>query len=176
MLYSNQKEVTQMLRLAKSCSELDFSKLMEIYEEGNRENAAQFWPQLSEYEQTLRAQQEFYAYLHDDFFKTQGAYYAIWEEDGRYCSALRLEPYGDGLLLEALETKPDCRCRGYAAKLMQAVLLCETRRIYSHVGKKNTASLRVHKKCGFVEIFDYARYIDGTVSSHAVTLCHDAER
>ena len=163
-----------MLFLVRKPKELDFSQLMEVYSEGNRENAACFWPNLSEHQQILRAEQEFSAYLREDFFRVEGAYYAIWEEGGRYLSALRMEPFEDGLLLEALETRPDCRGRGYATQLLQAVLAQESRTIYSHVGKKNTASLRTHEKCGFVKISDCARYIDGSVSAGAFTLCKKA--
>ena len=163
-----------MLRLARKCSELIFSNLMEVYEEGNRENGAQHWPGLFGNEQILRAEQEFYRYL-EDFFRTKGAYYAVWEENGRYLSALRLEPYEDGLLLEALETRPDCRGKGYGSLLLEAVSAVETGNIYSHVSKKNLASLRVHEKCGFRKLLDYAVYIDGSVLSDAVTLCRPGE-
>lgn len=160
-----------MLRWAKRCSELKFSQLMEVYAEGNRENGARRWPDRSENEQILRAEQDFYQYLQEVFFQAEGACYALWEQDGRYLSALRLEPYEDGLLLEALETRPDCRGRGYAAALLQAVLEQETRKIYSHVSRNNIASLRTHEKCGFCKILDHAVYIDGSVSLDAVTLC-----
>ncbi len=168
-----ERQVGRMLLLAKKCSELNFSQLMAVYEEGNLENARMFWQELSEAELLLRAEESFYSYLQGDFFRTRGAYYAIWEENGRYCSALRIEPYQDGVLLEALETRPDCRRRGYAAMLMQAVLAQETRKIYSHVGKKNIASLRTHEKCGFRKLLDHAVYIDGSVSSNAFTLCKE---
>ena len=45
----------------------------------------------------------------EGFFQIPGAQYWIWEEEGRYVSCLRLKPDRDGLLLEALETRPDCR-------------------------------------------------------------------
>lgn len=162
-----------MLHLAKKCSELNFSKLMELYEESNRENAVEFWPDLSENEQMLRAERAFYQYLQEDFFKVESAYYAVWKEDGRYLSALRIEPYEDGALLEALETKPDCRNRGYATMLMQAVLKQEMRKIYSHVSKNNIPSLRTHEKCGFQKILDHAVYVDGSVSTNSFTLCRE---
>ena len=101
-----------------------------------------------------------------------GSVYAIWVEKDVYVSALRLEPYEDGLLLEALETAPAYRRKGYAEKLMRAVQMEFPQKIYSHVSKKNTASLAVHKKCGFRQVLDYAKYIDGSVVRNAVTLCY----
>ena len=163
-----------MLRLAKKYSELDFAQLMEVYGEGNRENGAELYPRLSEYEQLLRAEQDFSAYLREDFFKAEGAYYAVWVENGQYLSALRLEPFGEGMLLEALETRPDRRRKGYATKLLLAVLELETRKIYSHVSKKNVPSLRTHEKCGFRKILDHSVYIDGSVSTNAVTLSKES--
>lgn len=171
VILKSERQVRMMLYLAKKCGDLNFSRLMEVYEEGNRENGAEFWPELSENEQVLRAEEEFRDYLRRDFFRVEGAYYAIWAENGRYVSALRMEPFEDGMLLEALETRPDCRRKGYATALLQAVLEIETRKLYSHVSRKNTASLRTHEKCGFKKILDHAVYVDGSVSSNAVTFC-----
>jgi GNAT superfamily N-acetyltransferase len=160
-----------MLYIATKMQELNFSQLMAVYEEGNRENGEIFYPDLPEGQQLLRAEQSFYEYLREGFFPVSGAVYAIWIENECYVSALRLEPYEDGLLLEALETAPTQRRKGYAEKLIRAVLEQFPQKIYSHVSKKNTASLAVHEKCGFVQVLDYAKYIDGSVARNAVTLC-----
>ena len=161
-----------MLKLATKMEQLKFSCLMEVYVEGNLENGAHFHPEASEQLQLMQAEQSFYAYLTQSFFRTPGAVYAIWEEQGKYISALRLEPYEDGLLLEALETAPAYRRKGYAEKLIRSVQERFPQKIYSHVSKQNRASLKVHQKCGFRQVLDYARYIDGSVARNAVTLCY----
>jgi GNAT superfamily N-acetyltransferase len=159
-----------MLHLATKTHQLDFAQLMAVYVEGNAENGRELYPQLSPQEQILRAEQAFYQYLTECFFKTPQAVYAIWVENGEYLCALRLEPYCDGLLLEALETAPHARRQGWATKLIQAVQREFPQKIYSHVGKRNAASLAVHRKCGFLQVQDYARYIDGSVARNAYTL------
>ena len=161
-----------MLYLATKLQQLNFSQLMAVYEEGNRENAAAFFPELSAGQQMLQAEQSFYQYLQEGFFPVEGAVYAIWVENGTYVSALRLEPYEDGLLLEALETAPAERRKGYAERLIRSVQEQFAQKIYSHVSKRNTASLAVHQKCGFRQVLDYAKYIDGSVVRSAVTLCY----
>ena len=85
-----------MLILAQSIRDLSFSKLMGVYIEGNLENAEEFYPDLPEGQKLMQAEQDFYQYLNEVFFRTSGAVYAIWEEQGAYVSALRLEPYRDG--------------------------------------------------------------------------------
>ena len=154
-----------MLYLAKSLQQLHFGKLMEVYAQSNAEKDGGI----------LQAEQDFYQYLRECFFPTPGAMYAIWQEDGEYISALRLEPYKDGLLLAALETAPEYRRRGFAQKLLLAVLteLVGTK-IYSHVSKRNLPSLAVHEACGFQKISDFAAYIDGSVDHRAVTLCYQS--
>lgn len=164
-----------MLYLAENLSRLSFSKLMAVYVEGNLENGQDLWPELSDNEQLLRAEQAFYQYLREDFFKTNGAVYAVWVEKDVYISALRLEPYQDGLLLEALETAPEYRKMGYAFRLIEAVKREFPGKIYSHVGKRNAASLKTHEKCGFQKVLDHAVYIDGTVARNAYTLCLDGQ-
>lgn len=159
-----------MLYLATKLRELDFRQLMSVYEEGNQENGELFFSELPEGQQLLQAEQNFYQYLKEGFFTVDGAVYAIWMENGIYVSALRLEPYEDGLLLEALETAPAERRNGFAEKLIHAIQEEFPQRIYSHVSRKNTASLRVHEKCGFRQVLDYAKYIDGSVVRTAVTL------
>ena len=161
-----------MLFLAKNLREISFAQLMEIYEEGNLENGGLMHPDLPESQQIMYAEQSFYQFLAEGFFPVPGAVYAVWVENGKYVSALRLEPYMDGLLLEALETAPNQRRKGYAEKLVRSVQAEFSRKIYSHVSKRNKASLAIHEKCGFRQILDYARYIDGSGAHSAITLCY----
>ena len=161
-----------MLRIASRMKELDFGKLMAVYEEGNRENGGENYPEEPEQRQLFLAEENFYQYLHQVLFQTPGAYCAVWEEVGEYRSALRLEPYKDGLLIEAVETMPEYRRKGYARKLLRAVQgRFRGKRLYSHVHKKNTPSLALHAACGFTRISEQAAYIDGSVNSRCCTLC-----
>jgi RimJ/RimL family protein N-acetyltransferase len=161
-----------MLYIARRLKDLDFRQLMDIYEEGNLENAAELWPEEPQGQQLLLVEQSFHQYLRECFFSTEEALYCVWVENDRYVSALRLEPYQDGLLLEALETRPDQRRKGYAVELVKAVLseVGDTK-IYSHVGKRNSASLKTHEKCGFRRILEHAVYADGSVMTNHCTFC-----
>ena len=162
-----------MLIIARKLNELSFGKLMEVYREGNLENGQERWPDEPEARQIALAEQDFYNYLQQVFFKTDGAYYLVLEEKGKYISTLRLEPYRDGLLLAALETLPEMRNRGYGTKLVLAALTqTGNAKIYSHVSKKNSASLRTHEKSGFKRILEYAVYADGSVNDRCCTLCY----
>ena len=160
-----------MLYWAKKLSELNFDSLMQLYQEGNQENALELYGQMEPAKALARAEQDFVDYLTEDFFTHKDARYAIWVQDDHYVSALRLEPWQDGLLLEALETHPNFRRQGFAK-----ALICEMQKslrgvaVYSHVSKRNKASLAVHKACGFVICKDSVRLLDGTVSSSGVTL------
>ena len=160
-----------MLLIARGFNTLSFGKLMEVYREGNLENGREFWPAEPPGRQLALAEQDFYDYLRRTFFVAPGTFYAVWEENGQYISALRMEPYQDGFLLSGLETAPQHRRRGYAVKLIEAVLgYMGSCRIYSHVSKRNAASLRTHEACGFRKISDHAVYADGSVLSTSVTL------
>lgn len=163
-----------LVRVDRLC-DLKYGALMEVYEEGNRENGAAQYPNLSAGEQILRAEQDFYHYL-CDFFKTPGSSYWMLKAAVGYAAALRLEPYKDGMLLEALETKPCERRKGYAEELIRGML--EEMKpncipIYSHISKTNYPSIRVHEKCGFQRISHSAVYIDGSVNARAYTYCYN---
>lgn len=160
-----------MLIIAKRLRELSFGSLMKVYAQSSLEWGQKYHPQETPDRQIALGEQDFYDYLNRVFFRTPGAVYAVWAEQGSYVSALRLEPYRDGLLLEALETAPDQRRKGYAKALIQAVLKqAGEGRIYSHVSRRNTASLRTHEICGFVKYLDYAVDIDGSVDPKRVTM------
>ena len=75
-----------MLYLARSLSRLHFSSLMAVYAESNRENGREFWPEEPEMRQIQLAEEDFYRYLSQVFFRSPGAVYAVWEENGRYVS------------------------------------------------------------------------------------------
>lgn len=154
-----------MLKLCYKLHQLSFSRLMEVYLEGNLEKA-----DFSRGESLLRAEQDFYTYLDRVFFRTEGSVYAIWEEGGRYLSALRLEPYRDGLLLEGLETAPDSRRLGYGRCLVTAVQQqFSEKKIYSHIARDNRASRSLHEALGFRKIADHSLYIDGSVNDRCAT-------
>ncbi len=163
-----------MLLLFYRLKDLHFGKLMALYAQSNKENAGELYGKLESGEAILRVEGSFYQYLREDFFSVPGAVYAVWEENGQYISALRLEPYQDGLLLEALETHPSFRQKGYAARLIRSVIDHLRQQgqtvIYSHVAKRNKASLCTHKSCGFFQVSDWAEYIDGSITQRSCTM------
>lgn len=158
-----------MLHLVTSMRDIPFGSLCAIYREGNLENGAFLAPQEAEAQQLRLGEDRFYDFLHD-FFRIPGAVYALWSDGGEYVSALRLEPWKDGLLLEALETAPDFRRKGYASQLIRAVQAAFPGKIYSHVSKRNKPSLKTHFSCGFTIASDFAAYVDGSVNAGAYTL------
>ena len=166
-----------MLILAKSIRELRFSELMQVYEQSNRE-AAEDRKHLPPLFALQLAEQDHRQYLQEVFFPTPGALCCIWEENGHYVSALRLEPYRDGLLLTALETAPAHRGSGYAAALIRAVqnhlVQDGAVKLYSHVSKRNAPSLRTHEKCGFRIVSDHAVYLSGSVDYRCCTLLYES--
>lgn len=159
-----------MLFIAKSLRELNFRQLMDVYEEGNRENARELYPHLPEGQGIAEAEQDFYAFLKEGFFGNPEAFYGVWIEDGHYVSAMRMEPYRDGWLVEAVETKPSCRRHGFAYRLMDSVLnFVQTGKVYSHIHKNNLSSQKLHEALGFRRCSDRAVYIDGSVNDRCAT-------
>ena len=147
-----------MLKVAGSPGEIRVFELMDVYAGSEPD----------------RSFSEFYGDL-TFFFHIPDAKYMLWELEGRYVTALRVEPYRDGFLIAGLETAPQYRRQGCATQLLDAALQWLTthgaKRIYSHVAKNNTASQKVHTRCGFVTVADHAVLLDGSVSARYVTLC-----
>ena len=92
-----------MLIIARNVSDLRVFTLAEIYDL-----------------YSLDEGQDFYAFLKEDFFPD--GICCVWEENGRYVAALRLQRWNDGWLLEGLQTHRDHRRKGYAKALITAFL------------------------------------------------------
>ena len=150
-----------MLKICRSYWELNIHQLLAVCAQTLEAESVNYF----------QAEQDFCDYLREDFFSADNALYALWSLEGRYVSALRIESYRDGYLLSGLETAPQDRRKGYAKCLIEAVCR-EYIPIYSHVHKKNAASIALHQACGFVPVLDYGVLLDGTVSYNYLTLCH----
>ena len=94
--------------------------------------------------------------------------YCVLVKDGVWVSALRLNAVMDFYYIEALETAPMFRRRGYGAEVLNETLHLLRQKgsfvIRDNVGKSNAASLATHRKCGFeLEHEDAVDYLHGTV-------------
>ena len=111
-------------------------------------------------------------FLKNDFFNKADATYWILEMDDVWVSALRTCMIQKGLYyIEALETRPDCRKKGYGAMLLSGVVeaLKETGpfRLCSCVSKRNTASIKTHEKSGFRIVLERGyNYLMGEEDEH----------
>ena len=156
-----------MLRVVTKMGQLPFEALKQIYLQSHTKAANEDYPNRPD--GLLQAEMDFYDYLRNTFFHVEGAYYCLWEEDGTPVCALRLEPYREGLLLTGLEAHPQHRGKGYATALMASALEKVNCPVYSHIERRNAASIRVHEKCGFEKVTNFAVLLDGSVSPKADT-------
>lgn len=145
-------------------------KLMGVYAESNRENAAYFYPDCADISDGIKkVENDFLTYLQKEFFVCPENTYCVMEKDTIWVSALRLYVMKDCYYIEALETSPMYRRRGYGAELLDAVLISLKKKgpfiLRDNVGKRNAASLATHRKCGFeVEHEDAVNYLSSTVN------------
>ena len=163
-----------MFKIIRSIDEINFHSITYVYAESLRCNAAAHRCADWEIEDILEAEQDLYSFL-KVFLSDKESFVAVWEIDGRYTTALRLEPYENGYLISGLETAPADRGKGYAKQLMVHLLNYldgnKFAPIYSHIDKSNSASIAVHKAVGFALCKDCASFIDGSVSHRAYTMC-----
>ena len=144
-----------MLKIITNYSELDERQVMDIYSESNLDNTSYFYPDECDKKKALQlVERDFLKYIRDEFLSKEGNSYCVYDQDGRWVSALRLYRLGEAFCyIEALETRPDCRRKGYGAALLKETADYFARqgnvRICDCVSKKNIASLRTHEKCGF---------------------------
>lgn len=125
----------------------------EVYIEGSYENAKEKYPNLEDLSEAIREEEQcFMGFLKRFLEKEQNKYY-VYEVDGAWVSALRLTKLDGFYYMEALETAPEYRQKGYAAKMIDEVISLLRGRgaviIRSNVSKSNQPSLATHEKCGF---------------------------
>lgn len=163
-----------MILRASTMRELDFSKLTILYREDIEKNRFERYPYMELYEGRNRAENDLYFYLNDIFFGESHGLFFVCVDHGMYVSALRLEGYNDGLLLNAIMTDSAFRRKGYASRVMEEALRNTKGPVYSHIHRKNKASIELHKKFGFVRLYDFSVLLDGTVSSDHITYIRKA--
>ena len=166
-----------MLLEFKSMSEEECLRMIrEIYPEGCVENARYFHPELEDLSEAILEQEKHFAeFLQNKFFPKEENSYYVLEVEGAWVSALRLTRVEDFYYLEALETPPKHRKKGYGSRIINEVIELLKQRgeviICDNVKKDNRASLATHKKCGFVTEHENAiNYLTGKVNEEAVGL------
>ena len=159
-----------MIKKFDNISQICFSELMRVYEEGNVDNAKIRYSNMDANAAVLQVEQDFYAYLEEVFFAAKDAKYYVLSENEKYLAALRIEPFENGVLLEGLETRPGFRCCGFAKQLVGRMLSEVDCPVYSHVMKDNFPSLRTHYSCGFEKYSDTANMINGSINRDCFTL------
>ncbi len=159
-----------MLQEIQSLNKLPIAQLLPIYLPDNSQEGKKRWPDESTVRQLALAEDSFRDYLRWCFFKTPGARYFLWTLDSVPVSALRCEPYRDGVLLSALATDPNRMNNGYATLLVEQVIAALADRgvckIYAHIHRRNQASIRVHQKTGFIKLREGAVLLDGSYHNH----------
>lgn len=126
-----------------------------VYSEASYEIAKDKHPELDDLSKAIQEEEYYFVekFLGKFMSKDENTYY-VWEVDGEWVSALRLTKEDGFYFMEALETAPEHRKKGYASDLIKSLIQKleedEPVVIRSNVRKTNRASLTTHQKCGFV--------------------------
>ena len=128
-----------MLKEYKSMTQEEMYTLVhEIYIEGCMENAREKYPDATDLTTAIQQEEDSFVCFLQDFFTLPENTYYVLEKDN---------------YLEALETPPKYRKKGYASELLNEMITHLHQQgsvdIRDCVSKTNTASLATHKKCGF---------------------------
>ena len=152
-----------MLTYIRDTKSIPFFEISQVYQQSIEDPGQS--------ENLWQEEQDLYHELQDLIEHRKGVL-ALWCTEQGIQTVLRLEKHLDGYLIHSLQTRQQSRRKGFARKLMTAVLHDHPKGtvFYSHVMKDNVASLQLHLRCGFQVHSDMARLMDGTVSNRYVTL------
>lgn len=140
-----------MLVVVKQVNEEIIERFFALYEESMKDLEANF--------RSLEEMKEAYASFLKDFMADPKQLVLVEEIDDIWASALRAVESADGRwFLEAVETKPQERKKGYGEALLHHTishLRClGMREVTCTIAKNNVASMALHRKCGFVPTQD----------------------
>lgn len=166
----------ERLELHRAAGGIDRDAFMALYRGSALENVPAWYPELPEDEGLRTYEDSYWEYMSGPLWEEGGVQALLADETG-YRSGLRLYPReGENQwFLEALETRPDCRGRGFGLRaLWETIRALEAEgpvRLECHVHKTNAASLATHAAAGFVRTLDYALE-DGVRDERQVTLVY----
>ena len=145
-----------MLLVFTGAEGLDGEAFSGVYRGSALENCRGMYPDEPTDQGALaRYEGDHLAYMAGPFWEEGGVLLVLAGEDGRYLAAVRLYP-GTGAgcwQMEALETRPGERRKGYGLELLRQTQGWLERAgggtLLSHVGRGNLASLGAHQAAGF---------------------------
>lgn len=140
--------------------EVDERQFLNIFKESSVENAGKWYPELEEAEALQQYENGFIGYMRTDFWREGGKLFILSDGNDYVCSLRLFEKAPQEYYLEALETNPSFRLKGYAKELLFQLQQYLKKRhndyvITAHVAKTNAASLNTHRAAGFIVTADY---------------------
>lgn len=168
------------LLIFNNFNSVETERFLAVYKESTADNASRWYPELEPAEAIKKYESGYLEFMQNGFFNVGGTLYIL--SDGEYyVSALRLIQLSENdYFLEALETNPGFRNRGYAKQLLNKTIYSLTENalnftIKSHIEKNNTASINAHLAAGFVITADYITE-DGKIFNSDYELTYEVHR
>jgi ribosomal protein S18 acetylase RimI-like enzyme len=143
-----------------SFDNVNMKDFLSVFKESSVENATRWYPDLSQEEALQQYENGYIRYMQTDCGDEGGTLF-ILSDNEHYVSSLRLYAKAPKeYYLEALETHPDFRKKGYGKELLLQMQrhLREQDTDYvitAHVEKTNAASLNTHRAAGFEITADF---------------------
>lgn len=131
-----------------------YKLINDVYIEGCYEIAKDKCSDKDKLAEAIEREKKYYANYLEHFFDNDNNDYYVLEDNNHWISAARITTSKECYYLEALETNPENRMKGFGEKLLLGIIssLEENGNIIlrCNVGKNNIASYRLHRKCGFI--------------------------
>ncbi len=143
-----------------SFNEVNADEFLKIYKESSMDNSVRWYPALNAKDALKKYEAGYLEYMQNEFFINGRRLFVLADKAHYYC-ALRMTELSSGkYYLEALETNPAFRKKGFGKELiLQTEKLLKEQNseltIISHVEKDNVASLNTHFSAGFKITADY---------------------
>ena len=171
-----------MLLVWTSTDGLDREQFSAVYRGSALENCREMYPEEHTPQAALaRYEQEHLAYMDGPFFQEErGLLFILASREGRYRAAVKLYPWqGERRWhIEALETRPEDRGKGYGTQVLREMIARLEQdgpvTLRSEVGNGNASSLHAHLKAGFRQRAEPVTERDGSVNDRQCIMVYQS--
>lgn len=153
---------------------LNKEEFLAVYKGSAEINAPQWYPDLPFEAAVQKYESGYWDFMQRSFWEEKGVL-LVAHSDSHYVSAVvAYQKENHSFLIEALETAPNERGKGYGKIVLKEMLdflvhSDSNATVYSFTGKKNIASQRTHASLGMEKLHDYWQDESGTIDNTQIT-------
>lgn len=149
-------------------------EFLAVYKESAKINAPKWYPSLPFEAAVEKYESGYWDFMQDSFWDEKGILLVVSSGSHYMSAVVAYQKANNSFLIEALETAPNERGKGYGKNALKEMLKFlvssyPDATVYSFTGKQNIPSQRTHESVGMTRIHDYWQDSSGAIDNTQIT-------